>query len=82
MKHTPAPWDIRTQKDARATYHLVNTRIETKEEADANACLIAAAPELLEACKTALECLENNGFGKDYVQDCLRIAINKTEGGN
>jgi len=36
---------------------LIEHRLEYKTEDMANACLIAAAPDLLEACKEILECL-------------------------
>lgn len=62
-KHTPGPWETGTQTKGSTT--LVS-RIETgfavaemrnvhfREEAEANARLIAAAPELLEALQTFL----------------------------
>jgi hypothetical protein len=56
-------------------------------EADANACLIAAAPELLEACKYAVgrNCGCHSSTDKDWHgQHCeiprLRAAIIKAEG--
>jgi len=50
MKHTPAPWKI----EGKYTYHAIfgghnNNRLVAEVPEDANAALIAAAPELLEA---------------------------------
>lgn len=69
--HTPAPWifdgdnpsnqgfDIAfPESGALATaYYCFDG--EGRETAEANARLIAAAPELLEVCTIALACLEN-----------------------
>ena len=63
MEHTPGPWHI--PKDMTYTIRQVNndnvTICSAKNsqyvkagEAQANACLIAAAPDLLEACKRML----------------------------
>ena len=52
-------------------------------EAEANALLIAAAPDLLEACKAALERLNqlNKGLIPGEVRLQLINVINKAEGG-
>jgi hypothetical protein len=47
-------------------------------EAEANARLIAAAPELLEACKESLPYIE--GPGDSYVYGLIKAAIEKAEG--
>lgn len=47
---------------------------------DANARLIAAAPELLEALENALFVLEATGGGYDYVTSSVRRAIAKARG--
>lgn len=44
---------------------------------DANAYLVAAAPELMEACRKAMTCASI----PDYVRDLLMTAIAKAEGG-
>ena len=54
--------------------------VSDKMPAQANAQLIASAPDLLDAAQTALECLEGGGFGKAYAEDVLRAAIRKAEG--
>lgn len=58
-KHTPGPWRISSEKNV-----IVNGKVEIAfttiyvKEAEANACLIAAAPELLEWCRDALATLQ------------------------
>ena len=46
----------------------------------ANARLIAAAPELLEALEMMLDMSEMNGFGKAAAEDTARAAIAKAKG--
>ena len=77
MKHTPGPWRINTRLSrngapvisgdgrdiAKALYHMGSE----DPEVDANARLIAAAPELLAALETALAWLNTfdaNGLMK------------------
>lgn len=61
--HTAAPWHIGLQPGPMIYgpqgEHVCDVRIETvmPDERNANARLIAAAPELLEACKLAREAL-------------------------
>ena len=68
--HTPGPWAISHQPDTanrqvddaagrQITYCPVHCKSVPLPEAQANARLIAAAPELLAACKLALETAEN-----------------------
>jgi hypothetical protein len=58
----------------------------TPEEMEANACLIAAAPDLLEACKLWAKHLESHGQIKQELADfiaakeSLKSAIAKAEG--
>lgn len=61
--HTPGPWNWNKERDQVASNHpdwefslicKIATGEDRKQE-DANARLIAAAPELLEACKAARE---------------------------
>jgi len=62
--HTPGPWEVRGQRVWNPALGGVgdiahvfkkgarnNERFETDQEAQANARLIAAAPELLEICR-------------------------------
>lgn len=67
QKHTPGPWTIEEDTSSKAywikgpngdvcdLYARMMGRCERYENAEANAALIASAPELLEACKLALE---------------------------
>jgi len=70
-KHTPGPWSVEClgEEYFLNTNHLygvgsqVGTRRVAKveglgDESEANARLIAAAPDLLEACKTMLDCFK------------------------
>lgn len=97
-KHTPAPWsfvkragDYEIEKER--PYSLI-TRLEQQQfyaETEANAQLIAAAPELLEALEYALELvqrcagnLEDDGEEQDHVYanviNPARVAIAKAKG--
>lgn len=98
QKHTPGPW---VHNGARAVYrgqHLIATShgdpsgwyglqpVPKIDERDANAALIAAAPELLEALKAMAEHfgpLEGNQFFNDEVNrafELTRKALAKAEG--
>lgn len=63
MKHTPGPWnynegtrDVIVSKNGYNDV-LIAQLYKIGSQHEANARLIAAAPELLEACKAALEVL-------------------------
>jgi len=81
-KNTPGPWehegdgvivDAAGKQLAMVSPHL----------REANARLIAAAPELLEACRAALYGVVDrggpDGLDKEEVADYLRAAITKAE---
>jgi len=76
-KHTPGPWgcDWTRGREIDSKYGIV--AVVRKGNAGttwvSNACLIAAAPELLEACKMAVK--------KHGEFDYLMKAIAKAEGG-
>lgn len=64
-KHTPGPWSVYEAVNAQAeivssTDNDFSVRVEgrTTDDAEANAQLIAAAPELLEAAVTVADKLE------------------------
>lgn len=71
MKHTPGPWKVDECEDAHGHYtirhadgtpngdtqrQLIATVYYHDKEESVNPELIAAAPDLLEACKARLEC--------------------------
>ena len=99
-KHTPEPWKV--YSDGTKTFvasssagrvvavGLYDESADTPiEEVDANARLIAAAPELLSAAETAVEIIRDS-YGQDEVDipcDCqavnvLERAIKKAKGGS
>ena len=85
-KFTPGPWSEKGIAAAlRAAHKHDGSWIDElgdgenmPDEDDAH--LIAAAPEMYEAVETALECLENKGFARAYVEDLLRNALRKARG--
>lgn len=83
MSHTPGPW--RKWVDQTGTEHRIcamdgdfvcNLDAWNRE---ANARLIAAAPELLEALKVAMVVLDENGFPR--AAKAISEVIAKAEGG-
>ena len=91
-KHTPGPWYVSEKKgfydvviDDRTAVAFV-TDTGGKETEKANAHLIAAAPELLKACKEMYEAFKGRKDYKDYTVGQLDAAsrawraINKAEG--
>lgn len=60
-------------------HRLIGELFGSDEEGLANARLIAAAPELLEACKRGLDWMRNEGVGLDD-QIFIKQAIAKAEG--
>jgi hypothetical protein len=93
MKHTQGPWTIGGELISKAGTAIEIASIWSKcdrrkdapilKEADANARLIAAAPELLEMCKGALAALtQNKTFPADIAaaKSFLKTAIDKAEG--
>lgn len=84
---TPGPWAVHpltAQVDGFATGEPVPvckllwpTAVRSEDETEANGHLIAAAPDLLAACKSALAAFEHN-HAIDW--DDLARAIAKAEG--
>ena len=78
-KHTPAPWhvangvQIRSERDQIAKVWMMR-----HGEGKANAHLIAAAPDLLEALEVAADALEMAEFFEKAAQ--ARAAISKARG--
>ena len=54
--------------------------VSRKMPAGANAALIAAAPDMLEALEAMVEMVEMNGLGKRYALDLAASAITKARG--
>lgn len=87
-KHTPGPWHYQDRSDAYT--HIVrnaegNSIIvyapqSTRPEAEANARLAAAAPELLEACQMMLGIMALKNWEGDPVAEKARAAIAKATG--
>ena len=89
-KHTPGPWfansggqvwSDRLNRPANAladVYSCTANERGQDEERNANARLIAAAPEMLEALRAALPGLESEGFDSAEI---VRVAIAKATGG-
>jgi len=87
-KHSPLPWASRGGEIVAAD-GVVVARVDGPNRADliptrdANRALLAAAPELLEACVAALELLQDpdaDAFDADKVEQMLRDAIAKAKG--
>lgn len=91
--HTPGPWKAYRQNHHQIPAHQIEDaahmlvaytgHTRTPGQADANATLIAAAPDLLSACKAALADIDSepnsvHGF-PSYAK--LRDAIAAAEGG-
>jgi len=70
IKHTSAPWQVTKQATENGSFFRVkgetvkvcNVVTRDYETALKNAKLIAAAPELLEACKELLDLLRFHGY--------------------
>jgi len=92
-KHTPGPWETRhTPACAKEGYYKIIARLNTQDvigrwpahtnpdDSDkANAALIAAAPELMNACQMAVNEMPGNEQGQK-IASMLRAAIAKAEG--
>jgi hypothetical protein len=89
-KHTPGPWKINLYDDGRisiaAKYDIAGMYYTGHpEDAKANALLIAACPDMLEALKYVVrwhrehDSGEGELFGLDFVTACI-ATIAKAEG--
>lgn len=83
-EHTPGPWAVRRGNDLEITSNagnveaVINSR-KGSPTAEANAHLIAAAPDLLSACETALAYCYDNLAQEMWMKE-LADAINKAKG--
>lgn len=90
-KHTPGPWKVDKYIDSGKPSLSVSANGsevaqasswagDGADEAGANARLIAAAPELLEACREAKEVLDDLPCGAAEALKKIDAAISKAEG--
>ena len=91
-KHTPGPWEIKRHFDSCYRYisapeHIALAQVvwcveeeERSPVCEANAHLIAAAPELLEALQNLLKVHEGEGGTQHHAGDMARAAIAKAKG--
>jgi len=87
-KHTPGPWRYEefgpnviikaTKNPMLSVVHSLYQ--ESREQTEANAHLIAAAPELLEALENLLKVHEGEGGTQYHAGDMARAAIAKAKG--
>lgn len=94
MKHTKGPWYTKGKSINIADQHIVYNEetgrdiaicygVGSPGEAEANAHLIAAAPELLKALKDVVEFVDDHGDWTGYPAFKQAYdAINKAEGKN
>jgi hypothetical protein len=94
-QHTPGPWDIGQYAVNDYAHEIYATGVkvavvegwlgDAKAVSDANMALIAAAPDLLEACKAVLdmkiEIDMEDALAFEYALDKVTAAISKAEGG-
>ena len=82
-KHTPGPWDLNETQRGTYIYQggtencIAEIYADVNEDQAANARLIAAAPELLEALLALLPGAEAMGWSTEKA----RVAINKATQG-
>lgn len=91
MPHTPGPWKARGSDVLLANvvqaggygWHVAHVFGDDKDQREANANLIAAAPMLLEMCKVMLTHLEANAAHQpaENFHRKLHAAIAAAEGG-
>jgi hypothetical protein len=92
MSHTPGPWKIERHydpgyKNISAQKHTALAQVvwcmedeDRSPECEANAHLIAAAPELLDALENLLKVHEGEGGTQHHAGDMARAAIAKATG--
>lgn len=87
MKHTPGPWvrigtDVGTADCAIASISVMSVVTMKRDEREANAILIAAAPELLQALKQMLDAFHHDPLGgsQDAAVEAALDAVAKAQG--
>lgn len=83
-KHTPGPWVIGAIESGMMAVDGANGEEVTGFVSPADARLIAAAPDLLQALKVISVWAANGGGLKDFmdIQKCAEEAIAKATGGS
>jgi len=84
-KHTPGPWKVIDGNEVYSGVTPIAQSWATVDEQEANARLIAAAPELLSALKALKEQLESeeaDGHNRTVHLIVIDSAIAKAEGGD
>ena len=86
VTHTPGPWELVQERDY-LNLQEKDTNLVIAQfigSSDANARLIAAAPELLEQCKLFEKllraCVMAGDSGADLERDNLRAILDRVEG--
>lgn len=79
-EHTPGPWNVEHDTEIIAAEGQRIAEADTRSinfvngEANANASLIAAAPDLLAACLCVMECADMSGAVRAMVEDAIKKA--------
>ena len=76
--HTPGPWTIQGAFIGTDDVHIAQVKGEGRgvnsQRAEANSMLIAAAPDLLDALKMALEAPDDDRSWEDYAIAAIKKA--------
>ena len=81
--HTPGPWKVNgymVRTDCKISLFVANCCYGATDAIEANARLIAAAPELLAALEWAVETADTEQYEADWYA-AARAAIAKAKGG-
>jgi len=77
-KYTPGPWKVDSSRLSVSALGLVIAEV-TQANAVANARLIAAAPDLLEACKAVMRAMADGAWTDTLTGQKVAAAIAKAE---
>jgi hypothetical protein len=82
-KHTPAPWGIDGFDILNGYFHIAKVTVHSHEMSKANAKLMSAAPDLLEALIDAFELIAGDSDVSHFdTIDKMKYAIAKATGEN
>ena len=92
--HTPGPWTFEGGNNENCEVQADGTTIDltrcdrntgnhviSRDEMEANARLVAAAPILMDACQQIMHLYKKDGHLLNFNVDIVRIAIAKATGG-